>query len=111
MRISHKQVDADQNKRSDRPKIEDGEVTKVKCSNCNERILDIKNIGIDNNIESYIVVKCPFCADKSFMQHIFGRFAFVELDGIKITDFPMTADKSPEGKITQRVTVTTKGIK
>jgi phage FluMu protein Com len=111
MQISHKQVDSDQNKRSDRPKIEDGEVTKIKCSNCNKRILDIKNIGTNDNIESYIIVKCPFCADKSFTQHILGRFAFVEPDGIKMTDFPMTTDKSPDGKIIQRVTVTTKGIK
>ena len=110
MQLNHEQVNSRKDKRSDRPEIEDGELTRVKCSNCNKHILDIKGIGSNSNVESYITVRCPFCPDKSFVQHIYGRFAFVEPEGIKMTDFPMTADKSPDGKITQQVTVTTKGI-
>jgi DNA-directed RNA polymerase subunit RPC12/RpoP len=107
MQLTGQQIKSGETKTRDREdRLRDIEDIFIKCSNCSKRLVHVKRIKEDDNISSNIRASCPFCGDKSFIKVVSGRFAFVEIDGVKITDFPMTSEKDGEGKITQNVRVT-----
>lgn len=108
MYLSGQQVESRKIKNGDkRESISDLGDTHIKCSNCNKTLCCIKKLT-DNTTTSNIVVKCPYCNDRSFKTTIKGRFAFIDIDGLKITDFPMTLEKQDDGSVTQDVLVTVK---
>ena len=105
MRLTGKQIDSKQDK--PRYPIQDFGNKEFRCSNCGAKIAELKILSEDPKIESYIKARCPYCDDQSFVKVVQGKFAFIEVDGLKIKDFPMTCNKTSDGNIIQNVTIIT----
>jgi DNA-directed RNA polymerase subunit RPC12/RpoP len=54
----------------------------ITCSNCRKELGSIIIKNSDPSIITKLVVKCPFCDDKSFMKKIVGKFHFGTVENI-----------------------------
>ena len=55
----------------------------IDCSNCRKRLgaIVVKESESLSSTTTKIIVKCPFCGDKSFLKEIVGKFHFGAIDG------------------------------
>jgi len=89
--------------------IEDGSKVIIKCSNCEEALVEIWVVRPNAQMLSKIVAECPHCGDKSFLEEISGQFCVgkVESGRTLLIDTPTTYDTSESGMLIQNITIKT----
>ena len=89
--------------------VENGKKVIIKCSNCDEELVEIWIVRPNAEITSNIVAECPHCNDKSFMQTIDGQFCIgkVESGRTLLVNIPTTYDTSESGMLVQNILIKT----
>lgn len=112
MQLTGQQIKSKSDKRPNSEKatrLKDLGLYNIYCSNCNQHIAQLQHIKDQPELENNIVVNCPFCGDKSFKQTLYGKWVFIELQGLKISDFPMTVE-TIDDKTIHNITVTIEAL-
>lgn len=65
----------------------------IKCSNCSKQLMRISNQKIGPDLLFNLVVNCPFCKDKSFIEPIYGPLNYIPADKVKIKDTKTDGNK------------------
>ena len=73
--------------------IRPDETSFIRCSNCNKDLVQIVNKKISGEIFYKMVVKCPFCGDKSWEVEIKGKVGVHPCAGVTLTDIKEDLNK------------------
>lgn len=66
--------------------VRPSDVETIKCSNCEKALAHINIMKLSKDSFYKVVIRCPFCGDKSFAKEINGKLNIHTANGVVLTN-------------------------